>query len=93
MICARCNQAIAFRELFHEATRAAKLGAGDEAVIVPGATVIVHDYPCPTHIVIVGGRVVANGVDIGPEEQLATTQTRPLMVEVPMLTSPPEAQR
>lgn len=47
MVCARCDQPIAFRELYHEATRAALIGSGDEALVVPGPIVHVHVYPCP----------------------------------------------
>ena len=48
MVCYRCNQPIRFREVYHETRRAALIGDGDAAVVVPGARVLVHDYPCPT---------------------------------------------
>lgn len=44
----------------------------------------VHDYPCPTRMAIVGGRVVLDDGDIGSEEFVVV----PMMVEMPLVSKP-----
>lgn len=46
--CARCFRPIGFRELYHRSWRAAMIGDERENVVVQGAEVLVHDYPCPS---------------------------------------------
>lgn len=69
MTCALCDQPIRFRHIYQVATRAALVGEGNDAVVVPGETVYVHVGQCPTNVEMVDGRVLMNGFDIGPIER------------------------
>lgn len=81
LTCARCNQPIEPGHLYQYVIRA-EPDVGSFEVI--RGNLPVHDYPCPTRMAIVGGRVVLDDGDIGSEEFVVV----PMMVEMPLVSKP-----